>query len=89
LFKHIKDNQIFYNTYFKLDFNLDDFFIENINDNEILKHFNTTKNKDYHIAFFKAGINAIIKKWLEKGCLESPEEIEEIIKSEYKNRIDK
>lgn len=54
---------------------------------KIEKFFGSTKNKEYHIEFFKTGLNAIIKKWLNNGCAESPEEIEEILKSEYKNRI--
>ena len=41
---------------------------------------------DYHIEFFKAGLNAIIRKWLEEGCKETPEEIDNIIKDEYKNK---
>ena len=41
---------------------------------------------EYHIDFFEAGLNAIIKRWLNTGCKESPEEIESIIKSEYKKR---
>ena len=36
--------------------------------------------------FFKAGLTSIIKKWLDNGCKESPEEIEYILKSEYKNK---
>ena len=43
-------------------------------------------NIDYHIEFFKAGLNAIILKWLNNGCIESPEEINEIIKTEYKQK---
>lgn len=88
LFKHIKDNQIFYKSYFKLNFNLSNEFIKHIDDKEYLKFFESPKNKEYHIAFFEAGINAIIRKWLNNGCLETPEEMEEIIKTEYKNRID-
>ena len=42
---------------------------------------------DYHIEFFKAGITAIIKKWLNSGCVESPEEINDILISEYKNPL--
>lgn len=87
LFKHIKDNQIFYKTYFKLQFDLTNPFFYNINDDEILKFFDTTINKDYHIEFFKAGLSAVIKKWLNNGCIETPEEINEIIKEEYKNRV--
>ncbi len=41
---------------------------------------------DYHIEFFKAGLNAIVKKWLENGCKENPEEINQILKDEYKNK---
>jgi hypothetical protein len=41
---------------------------------------------DYHIEFFRAGLNAIIKKWLNNGCKETPEEMVKIITSEYKNK---
>lgn len=37
-------------------------------------------------SFFKAGLNAIVKKWLEGGCRETPEEMNEIIHSEYQGR---
>ncbi len=36
--------------------------------------------------FFKAGITQIIKLWLKNGCQESPEDMFEIIKSEYYGR---
>ena len=86
LFKHIKENQIFYKTYFKLNFDVttDNFLIDK---KEIIKYYGTTKHQDYHIEFFKAGINAVIKKWLYEGCKESPEEINEIIKSEYQKMM--
>ncbi len=84
LFKHIKDNQIFYKTYFKL--NMDKSFIIKEYDYHLSKKLYDDKYLDYHIEFFKAGLNAIIKKWLAHGCKESPEEIESILKSEYKNK---
>ena len=34
--------------------------------------------------FFKSGLTAIIKMWLAGGCKEEPEEMNEIIISEYK-----
>ena len=84
MFKYIKDNQIFFKTYFKL---------ENICPSvplqyhaELAKKYYDNKFIDYHIEFFKAGLNAIIKKWLNNGCKETPEEINEIIISEYKNK---
>ena len=81
LFKHIKDNQIFYKTYFKL--NMDKNFIVREYDYKLSKKLYNDKYIDYHMEFFKAGLNAIIKKWLDNNCQESPEEIENILKSEY------
>ena len=41
---------------------------------------------DYHMEFFKSGITAVIKKWLNSGCRETPEEMAEIIRTEYRGR---
>ena len=41
---------------------------------------------EYHMEFFKSGLTRIIKIWLENGCQETPEEMFEIIKSEYRGR---
>lgn len=38
---------------------------------------------EYHIEFFKSGITKIIKLWLKNGCRESPEDMVEILESEY------
>ena len=84
LFKHIKDNQLFYKTYFKLK--MDQNIISQEYDYQLSKELYDDKYIDYHMEFFKAGLNAIIKKWLSNGCKESPEEIESILKSEYKNK---
>lgn len=84
MFRYIKDNQIFFKTYFKL---------ESISNNlptkyniDLAEKYYDNKFIDYHIEFFRAGLNAIIKKWLNNGCKETPEEISEIITSEYKNK---
>ena len=84
LFRHIKDNQIFYNTYFKLK--MDQNFIIREYDYNLSKELYDDKYIDYHMEFFKAGLNAIIKKWLDNGCKESPEEIKKILESEYANK---
>ena len=57
----------------------------NIND-EMIKWYGDANFSEYHITFFRAGINAVIQKWLDNNCKETPEEIENIIKSEYKNK---
>lgn len=82
LFKHIKENQLFYKTYFKLGFDKN-FIVDRYDYNQAYLYYNE-KNLYYHIEFFKAGLTAIIKKWLNNGCKETPEEIFEIIIAEYK-----
>jgi len=86
LFKHIKENQIFYKTYFKLNFDFN--WSTNYLDEGMIKWFGSIDKKEYHIAFFKAGLNAIIQMWLNNNCKETPEELDYIIKKEYKKKIE-
>lgn len=85
LLRHIKDNQLFYKTFFKLGYD-NSVYIEIYDINQAEQHFDN-KYIDYHIEFFKNGFNAVVKKWLKNGCVESPEEIDEIIKFEYQGRV--
>ncbi|MBQ6860736.1 MAG: TetR/AcrR family transcriptional regulator [Clostridia bacterium] len=84
LFTYIKENQIFFKTYFKLEavsmtpatqYNID-----------LAEKYYKNKHIDYHIEFFRAGLNAVIKKWLNSGCKESPKEMSDIITSEYSGK---
>lgn len=84
LFRHIYENQIIYKTYFKLGYD-NDYKIVQYDTNLAQKHFDN-KFIEYHCEFFKSGLNSIIKMWLEKGCKESPEDMYEIIKAEYRGR---
>lgn len=86
LFRHIKDNQIFYKTYFKLGYD-NNYKILRYDTALAHKHFQN-KFIEYHMEFFKAGITQIIKIWLNGGCKESPEDMFEIIKSEYSRRTE-
>lgn len=82
MFKHIKENQIFYKTYFKL--NYDNYPIPSTYyDMDFAKKWHRDKLVEYHAEFFKAGITALIKKWLNNDCKESPQDMVEIIVSEY------
>ena len=82
LFCHIKENPLFYKTYFKLNTGGKlRFMMYNVED--AVERFDN-KNIDYHIAFFSSGLNAVIKMWLDNDCRESPEEIYEILKEEYR-----
>lgn len=83
LFKHIKENQEYYKTFFKLKFDFSNYYDLSLLNDEALKYYNSIQNIDYHIAFFEAGMSAIIRKWLFNGCIETPEEINEILRSEY------
>ena len=84
MFTHIKENQLFYKTYFKLCY--DDKFLVSIYDVKQAEKEQLTENLKYHIEFFRNGLNAIIKMWLADGCKESPEEMAEILRQEYRGR---
>lgn len=38
----------------------------------------------YHQTFFCEGLSAVIRRWVKRGCIESPEEMERIIVMEYR-----
>ena len=84
MFTHIKENQIFYKTYFKLCY--DEKHLISIYDTRRAEQEHIASNIKYHIEFFRNGLNAIIKMWLSGGCLESPEEMAEVLKQEYRGR---
>lgn len=86
LFRHIRDNQLIYKTYFKLGY--DRMYQIKLYDFPLAERMFQGKHIDYHITFFMAGFNAMIRKWLDGGCQESPEEMGEILKSEYQGRQD-
>ena len=84
MFAHIKENQIFYKTYFKLCY--DDNHLVSIYDPKRAAQERMDNNIQYHIEFFRNGLNAIIKLWLANGCQESPEAMANVIKQEYRGR---
>ena len=84
LFQHIAQNQIFYRTYFKLGYD-EKYRIWQYDYNLAKKHFGSSLI-EYHMEFFKSGLTRIIKLWLQNGCKETPEEMFEVIKSEYRGR---
>ena len=84
MFIHIKENQLFYKTYFKLCY--DDKHLISIYDAKRAEREHIDSNLKYHIEFFRNGLNAIIKLWLAGGCKESPDEMAEVLKQEYRGR---
>lgn len=84
MFTHIKENQIFYTTYFKLCY--DESHKISIYDSKRAEKEQIDRNLKYHIEFFRSGLNTIIKMWLSDGCKESPEEMADVLKQEYRGR---
>lgn len=84
MFTHIIENQIFYKTYFKLCY--DEKHLISVYDPKRAEMEQMDSNIRYHIEFFRNGLNAIIKLWLANGCKESPEEMAEVLKQEYRGR---
>lgn len=84
MFTHIKENQMFYKTYFKLCY--DDKHLISVYDAKRAEQEKISGNMKYHIEFFRNGLNAIIKLWLAGGCQESPAEMAQVLKQEYRGR---
>lgn len=84
LLRHIRENQLFYKAYFKLG--LDGRFRLTEYNTQMAAAYYDGQYIEYHIEFFRNGFNAVIKKWLQNDCRETPEEIYSIIVSEYTGR---
>lgn len=84
LFLHIKGNQLFYKTYFKLG--LDLHFKAVRYDTKLAEKYYDNKYIEFHMEYFRAGITAIIKMWLNDNCNIEPDELTQIIKEEYQNK---
>lgn len=81
LFDYIKDNQPQCKLYFKLG--LDGRFpIPESAIDESNHHHNDTYGK-YHQEYFRAGLSAIIKLWVDRDCIETPEELISVLHREY------
>ena len=83
LLRHIYENQLYYKTCFKLG--IDKLPIGQYDFSAAERYFGG-KYVEYHIEYFRAGFNQIIKMWLEGGCRETPEEMKYILESEYQPR---
>ena len=84
LFRHIRDHQLFYKTCFKLGY--DSSYQITRYDTHLTKLYFDDRYVEYHIEFFRAGFNQIVRMWLDRGCPETPEEINEVLLSEYRGR---
>lgn len=86
MFQDIKKNQRLYRTLFQLNYDFTDFFGGQPSAEDALQYYETADDIDYHVAFFQAGMAAIIRRWLADGCRKSPEEMDAIVKAEYQGK---
>ncbi len=84
LFTHMKENPLFYLTYFKLGYDQEHFV--DLQTLHAAYPVFPQQDMEYHIAFFRAGFNAMVKKWLLGGCRETPQQLASILASEYTAR---
>lgn len=85
LLELIKDNPLFFKTYFKLA-NENDALTFGYDEDFASYFYKDKKYLDYHLTFFYAGFNAIVKKWINNGFKETPEVMNKILEDEYKNK---
>lgn len=85
LFRHMKDNQELYTSYFKLGYDKQ----EELGFTQFIPQeaYPDKVQLSYHIAFFKSGFNAIVRKWLDGGCKESPRQMQDFLCNEYRGRL--
>lgn len=87
LFRHMKANQVFYRTYFKLGYDnrykilsyQDD---EKTQDEKSEKKEQNTLQKlpeEYQLEFFRGGVLQMTRMWLCNGCRETPEMMAEAV----------
>ena len=86
LFRHIQKNRVLYEIYFKLGYDNQIGLVQY--DFELAGAAFENRDVEYHIEFFKSGLNAILKRWLASGCEKTPEEMNEILESEYRGRME-
>lgn len=85
LFRHIREHQNLYAFYFKLGYESRGLTWHNDRD---LQAMPDTSSIDYHVTFFRHGFNAIVKLWLQQGCRETPEQMCQILLTEYSGRFE-
>ncbi len=91
MFTFVKKNKTFYKAFLNIP------YITPAEQNtklDILKHIGENSNIDktktmgifYRASFFGAGIKEMCRLWLERDCVENPEEMALLLLDEYKNR---
>ena len=85
LFAHIYENQDAYRLFFKLGL---DTVADTYWSAEQAQRYFGAEHAGYHAIFFRAGMTALIRAWLDAGCPETPEEMAQIVHIEYHGRTE-
>ncbi|MBQ4558670.1 MAG: TetR/AcrR family transcriptional regulator [Clostridia bacterium] len=91
MFTFVKENKYFYKAFLSIPYQT---LAETNTKMDILKNIGEKTNIDktnnigifYRASFFGAGIKEMCRLWLERDCIESPEEMASLLLEEYKNR---
>ena len=91
MFTFIKENKYFYKAFLSIPYQT---LAETNTKIDILKNIGEKTNIDktnnigifYRASFFGAGIKEMCRLWLERDCIESPEDMAKLLLDEYKNR---
>ena len=91
MFTFIKENKYFYKAFLSIPYQT---LAEANTKIDVLRNIGEKTNIDrtnnigifYRASFFGAGIKEMCRLWLERDCIESPEEMAKLLLDEYKNR---
>ena len=91
MFSFVKDNKYFYKAFLNIPYAT---FAEYNTKTEVLKNIGNKSNLKptnaiglyYRASFFGAGIKEMCRLWLERDCIETPQEMAKLLKEEYLNR---
>ena len=91
MFTFIKENKYFYKAFLSIPYQT---LAETNTKIDVLRNIGEKTNIDrtnnigifYRASFFGAGIKEMCRLWLERDCIESPEEMAKLLLDEYKNR---
>jgi AcrR family transcriptional regulator len=91
MFTFVKENKHFYNAFLNIAYVT---LAERNTKIEVLKNIGQKLNIDksktmgifYRASFFGAGIKEMCRLWLERDCLETPEQMARLLLEEYTNR---
>lgn len=91
MFKFVRENKYFYKAFLNIPYAT---LAETRTKTDILKNIGNIANIDksktmeiyYRASFFGAGIKEMCRLWLECDCRETPEQMANMLKSEYLNR---